>query len=531
MNKYLRAFLLSILSGYLLWVAWPPHALGWLSFIAFIPLLIIQHDHASGTIRTWYFRLMIYLAILLWNILTTWWIWYATDWGCIATMVLNSLFMSVIWWSFDLVYRKQGKFTGYIFLIAFWLAFELLHLSWELSWPWLTLGNVFANNPLMIQWYEYTGHLGGSVWVLAVNILVFRCLMFATKAQQGKLVKAFLISLLVVIFPLAVSISLYALNGMTKAVKHEVLVIQPNLDPYTEKFSEDGKQLSPQKQLERMLEMAEEKTTERTSFVVFPETALQGSLKEDILNQETLIVMIREYISRHPQVHIITGADTYVIYASKETETARPLRNGEGYYDYFNTALMIDSSQKIEVYHKCKRVPGVELMPYPRVFSFLEQFAIDKGGTSGSLGSQKEPTLFTAGDAKIAPLICYESVYGGFVEGFKKIGANLFFVITNDGWWKNTDGYKQHLAYDRLRCIEFRTQLVQCANTGLSAHINSRGDILEQTSWWKQESMSAAVTLTERKTLYTALGDYPGWAGVIISVLVILNGIVRRFRK
>jgi len=62
---------------------------------------------------------------------------------------------------------------GYCSLIIFWLTFEYIHHNWELSWPWLTLGNVFATHPAWVQWYEYTGTTGGSLWVLLSNVIVY----------------------------------------------------------------------------------------------------------------------------------------------------------------------------------------------------------------------------------------------------------------------------------------------------------------------------------------------------------------------
>ena len=70
---------------------------------------------------------------------------------------------------------------------------EYLHLNWDLSWPWLTLGNGFANFPNLVQWYEFTGFLGGSFWVLLMNVLLFRL----AKKQNLKTIASPLFLLLV----------------------------------------------------------------------------------------------------------------------------------------------------------------------------------------------------------------------------------------------------------------------------------------------------------------------------------------------
>ena len=69
--------------------------------------------------------------------------------------------MAIVFWLFHITKRKLVKKEGYISFVLYWLAFEYLHLNWELSWTWLTLGNVFAATPRNVQWYEYTGVLGG----------------------------------------------------------------------------------------------------------------------------------------------------------------------------------------------------------------------------------------------------------------------------------------------------------------------------------------------------------------------------------
>jgi apolipoprotein N-acyltransferase len=113
-------------------------------------------------------------------------------------------------------------------------------------------------------------------------------------------------------------------------------------------------------------------------------------------------------------------------------------------------------SGTIQIYHKSKLVPGVEKMPWPAVFKYIEKFAIDLGGISGSLGMQEERVAFFTQDKKFAagPIVCYESVYGEYVGEYVKKGANFLAIITNDGWWGDTPGYRQHLQYGALRAIE-----------------------------------------------------------------------------
>ncbi len=527
MSYYLKSFLLALLSSILLWIAWPPHHFGWVSFMAFVPLFFVHDFHKKGFIKSSAFRWLIYFSLLMWNIFTTWWVWLASPGGGVAAIVLNTLLMSIIWWVFDLVSRRTTIFWGYTFLISFWISYEFLHLNWDITWPWLVLGNVFANNTGLIQWYEFTGHLGGSLWVLLVNIFLFLSL----KNYPNKTVfkKHILASFLLIIAPIIGSLGLTFLNlskPADKAVTHHALIIQPNLDPYSEKFNSEGTALTSKQQLERMLQMAEENMKETTEFVVLPETAIQGGIHEPEINNESLINLLQGFVRRHPQSCILTGANSYILYPSKQTESARAYGEKGKYLDYFNSAFKIDTSSQIEIYHKSRLVPGVEKLPYPKIFGGLIHL-LKLDAEAGGLGTQPEASVFSHHGIKVAPLICYESIFGGYVQQFVKKDANVLFVLTNDGWWGNTDGYKQHLDYGKLRCIEFRKELLQCANTGLSAQIDKNGVILQQTQWWKQEVLEAHFTPNNTKTFYAIYGDYLGWIGTVMGALVFLWLLIR----
>jgi apolipoprotein N-acyltransferase len=167
-------------------------------------------------------------------------------------------------------------------------------------------------------------------------------------------------------------------------------------------------------------------------------------------------------------------------------------------------------------------VPGVEIMPYHTVFGFLEKFSIDLGGTSGSLGTQPDRSVFTSGQTKIAPSICYESIYGDFMSGYIRNGAQLIFVITNDGWWGNTPGYRQHKNYGRLLAIEFRKSVARSANTGISCFINQRGDIIRETGWWEKDAIKQTVYKNDIRTFYANHGDYLGVIASCFSMLFVL---------
>jgi apolipoprotein N-acyltransferase len=171
-------------------------------------------------------------------------------------------------------------------------------------------------------------------------------------------------------------------------------------------------------------------------------------------------------------------------------------------------------------------------MPYLNVFPFLKKFAIDLGGTTGSLGVNPDQTPFMVNEnLKIAPVICYESVYGEFLNRFIENGANVIFVITNDGWWGNTAGHRQHLFFSVVRAIETRRSIARSANTGISCFINQRGDISQRTEYWKPAAIRQKINTNDKITFYVKYGDYIGRIFLLVAVVFALLTVSDSVRK
>jgi apolipoprotein N-acyltransferase len=525
---------LSALSGILLSLAWPEIGnMSLLALVGFVPLLFVHHYiKTDPDRRPIHFFLYSYITFIIWNVATTWWVWNATAEGSIAAFVFNALFMSVVMMLFHVSSRILNEKAGYAALVSFWLAWEYLHLSWDLTWPWLTLGNVFANSTKIIQWYEFTGVLGGSVWILIINILVFVLLRDWFKSKLVTFIMFKNSAWLVLIFTVPVVYSVFRYNYYSEIENPiNVVVVQPNIDPYHEKF--DG--LPPKQQLEKMNSLAAALLDETVDYVVFPETALPQGIWENELEGSAPVADIREFIAPFPKLHYVTGLTSFRQYRNgeKPSPTARPFRDGSGSYDVYNTAMQIDNSGNIQLYHKSKLVPGVEKMPFPAVFGFLENLAIDLGGMTGSHGIDDERAVFGSIDSRIgvAPVICYESIYCEFVGQYVQNGANVIFIITNDGWWGDTPGYKQHLAYARLKAISNRRSIARSANTGISCFIDQRGDVQQATGWWVPDAIKQEINANDEITFYVAQGDYLARVAVLMTFLLLLWTIARSLNK
>lgn len=521
----LKFYFYPLLSGLLLSLAWPK--IGdqfYVIFVSLIPLFyftVFAKDKKMGVGKFYWLTLPCFLS---WNLLTTWWVYFASAEGAALAIILNSLFMNLVFSVFYSFYKKRNSWLAFSALIPIWLAWEKLHLTWELTWPWLTLGNVFADQTYIIQWYEYTGHLGGTAWILVTNILLFKALYHYAQGERGFRLWDF--SLLTLFLPIGISLLLeftYKSPGNDKA---HMVVVQPNIDPYNEKFSN----LSSADQLQKILRLASTKITDSTKYVIAPETSIPKNLIEEEIQYSDEYAIIDSFLKIHPQIHLLTGISSMVLFPDKESApvSARefsPRPNEKIWIDFYNTASQFHLNKPIDFYHKSKLVPGVERMPYSFLFKPLEKLTIDLGGTSGSLGLQEEREIFTSTDAKFkaAPVICYESVYGSYVGDYIKLGANFIAIITNDGWWEDTPGYKQHLAYARLRAIECRKPIVRSANTGISCFIDEMGNISQATEWWKEAVISDTIIVNNEHTLYVKWGDWLVWLsfGYFIYLIIV----------
>lgn len=516
-----RLYLFSLLSGALLALSWP--AIGWapLIFIAWVPLLMVEEIVLRDGRPYNNLRLFghAYLAFLTWNIGATWWIVNASLGGALLAFIANSALMAGVFTLFHAARKRIPSARSIWYLPVFWLAFEFLHHDWDLTWPWLTLGNAFAGQYQLIQWYEFTGSLGGSLWVLLINIGIFAFIKKWSLREPGfrplTAVRRLILGLLA---PMLLSLVLYYL-AEDKGEPVHVAIVQPNVDPYNEKFSDDWQEV------ERFLELAATVTDSSTGWLLLPETALVGYLDERHMEEDERIMRIRQFMEAYPRLNILTGAESLRFYlpGEEKSPTARKARRSEDiYYDSYNTALLINRGP-IGVYHKSRLVPGVEQMPFPSIFKFVESWAIDMGGATGTRAIQKERSVFKGNDTTqvVAPSICYESVYGDFMRQYVANGANFIGIITNDGWWGDTPGYRQHLAYARLRAIENRRSIARSANTGVSCFINQRGDISQAQPYWKPAAIKATIRLNTARTVYSFTGDLLGRSAVWLSAFFI----------
>ncbi|MFW5805147.1 MAG: apolipoprotein N-acyltransferase [Bacteroidales bacterium] len=525
LNKWTR-IVMAVSSGLLLSVAYTQWHMGWVLLVAFVPLLILeeytqQRKHSGHSLFGY-----TYLAFIVWNIISTYWIYYATAAGSIFALGLNALFVTVLFFLYHKIKLRLNRNEAYIALVVLFLAFEFFYMKVKLSWPWLNLGNGFANNVQWIQWYEFTGTLGGTAWALISNLLVFEIFRrkFMLPDSQKRPVRIHMISLAaIIVIPFFLSVIMYHKHE-EKGKTQEVVIIQPNIDPYKQKFSG-----SVMDQLHNMLRLTDSVISKNTDYVVFPETAMPLYIAEDSLTieKDPHIKLLRRFNEDYPGTKFITGLTSRKFYFDEKDVSPTAHQQQNFWFDEYNTAMQIDTSGIQQFYHKSKLVPGVESIPYVDNWKWLNNLIINLGGPRNSLGYDPHATNFASPNdsVQVAAIICYESVYGEYVSSFVRLGANLVFIMTNDGWWRDTPGYKQHAAYARLRAIETRRAVARSANTGISSIINQRGDIVDYRGWWTEAVIKGNIKANNKLTFYVRYGDYLGRISAFLVVLILLHWI------
>ncbi len=540
----MKYFFLSLISALLLSISWPTYGIPFFIFIALIPLLIMEHEITKfSTIRreSWAVFGLSYVCFLIWNIVTTGWLYNSLNpdgshsmMAVVFPVLANSFLMAFTFQCYHWYKKIQGTYFGLVFLVVIWMGFEKLHLAWEFTWPWLNFGNVFSEYPKLIQWYDTFGATGGSFWILVINVFGFYTLRIWQAGRKKKnLIINMSIFLGLIIIPMLISVVKFQNFDEKPIAKVHVLMLQPKLDPYNEKYAKDSLQI-----LHELLETAKISPQVKVDYFIGPETSLPGygSISENGFEQSTLLNSMKEFLKLHPKSVFATGISSYKNYfpPNEIPKNARKYENAEVWREDYNSAIQIVPNENVISYHKGKLVPGVEIFPYMELLKpLLGDAMLNLGGAVVSLGTDPTRKVFTNpyNKGKMAPIICYESIYGEFVIDYVKNGANFLAIMTNDSWWGVSQGHEQLLSYAKLRAIENRREIARAANSGISAHISAKGEVQEDTIYGDRGSLYATINLYDQQTFYSRTGDLLSRISIFTLGFLVFYTLIKKIQN
>lgn len=539
----MKYVLLTLISAMLLSVSWPTYGVPFFIFFALVPLLMMEHGvskFSDYSRKSWVVFGLSYLCFVIWNVVTTGWLYGSKNpdgshsmMAVVFPVLVNSFLYSLVFQCYHWYKNAQGTYWGLGFLIAIWMSFEKFHLGWELTWPWLNLGNVFSDYPKLIQWYDTLGATGGSFWILLINVLIFYTIRIWEAGRKRKeLIKNTSIVAALIIIPMVISVVKYNNFDEKPIGSVNVLMLQPDLDPYAEKYTQDSLTIEND-----LLSLAERNSKTKIDYYIAPETALpgRGSISETAFEKSVILNNLKGFLAQHPGSVFATGISSHRFFTNENNLPKEAYQIHTGLWvESFNSAVQVIPNQKVEVYHKGKLVPGVEIFPYMNYLKpLLGDAMINLGGTVASLGTDKERVAFSNpfNKGKMAPIICYESIYGEFTGEYVKKGANFLAIMTNDSWWGVTEGHKQLLSYAKLRAIETRREIARAANSGISAHINAKGEIMEDTFYGDKTALFSKINLYDGMTFYTRSGDLLSRFSVFALGFLLFYFLIRWFQR
>jgi len=545
-----KTYIIGLLTGVLLALAFPPFPFHFLAFFAFIPLLYALEER-KGEISFW----LIYIAFFLYHTIANWWIgsWQENaDPFLIASGVILSfyhpLFFLVPVYAYLSVRKRLGLNIALWLFPFIWTAFEWLHSLGEMNYPWLSVGYSQAYNDVWIQFADISGIWGVSFVIVMINSLLARMLVSSDGCQLSlvgcfniKNVRMILVSVIILIL-LPYFYGLFRINEFqhSEIMKNKnsitIGIIQPNINPWAKWERNALEQMAEHIRIQDSLL----KTNPKIDLFLWSETAIP--YLDFNLNSSHNFGALRNWVEKN-NISVLTGLADVKLYLSRDKAppAAKKLGNSNIHYESFNSAVMINpgyiSPKELQIYHKMRLTPFSERFPYGQYLSFLTDFVKwGVGISSWNTGEKQFPLVLKMAKEKekkekgisVGAVICIESIYPDFTREYVNQGAELLVVITNDAWFDHTFGPEQHFIMSQVRAIETRRYLARCANSGLSGFISPSGERIKLLKQYIVTADTEKVPLLKEKSIYIKYGDWLVYLCTILSIGVIIFGVLKK---
>lgn len=421
-----------------------------------------------------------------------------------ATIVYVSLFYLLVGWVFGHLRRRLGAARSLLLLPALWTGMEFLRGAGEMGFPWCLTGSCVTGTPLQLL-VRTVGELGlgGAIALTAATLAALRLRdelgPDGPAAARGATLATVFCWLLLV-----GGAFLRPAPPQPRAVGApavQVAAIQADVD-LADKW-QDAKIDSTIIPYETLtLEAADQ----GAQFIVWAETAVPAYVRYD----KTLLNWTRRTVRE-------SGAWLYTGFPDAE-------RGADGRQRRFNSSGLFSPEGLLEDrYAKHHLLPIGEAMPFSRYLPFLAD--IDVGQAEWEPGAPPQPQRVRLADGTFdfSGLICFESVFAGLARGSVRAGSQCLVVLTNDGWFGETAGPRQHTLLATLRATECDVPLIRCANNGISLVTDARGRVLDRLDLGRRGYVAASIEPGSARTAFVAWGYRPLWIALLVGCGLAMN--------
>ena len=502
------AVLRSIAGGILLGLSYPPSPAPYLALVAFIPLLAAWRSAGSARSAIWR-GLAFYFACVVvafsWPLLHTIpTVAVASAAPLIGLPLILSLTLAGSW----LIERRQGVGMGLIAFVTLHLAAEWIISHGPLAMPWPLVGNAMAEAEGVRMLASLSGVSGLTAWVLAINVAAYGA--FVSRGRSRALAST--TALLLVGGGWGGSHLLAARMDAAGGtpVGLTIGLIQPSVPP---EVWADASDRSRVRLLVALTDSLYQAAPVAPALTIWPETSLPPCEGETICAD---VHRMLERITGPSSPPLLTGAIV------AEADAA-------GIPFWRNAALVLSHGREPQRYDKIRLVPFAEGVPFADRFPPLSRLGLDAGGVAGyAPGTDRSP--LRVGPHRVGVLVCFESLFPQDARAYARTGVDFLAVVSQDGWWGRSNGYRQHLAFTRLRAVESGVPVVFLSASGASSVIAADGSLHARLEYGVRDAIVAEVPAGRFRTLYTRLGDWVSMLALSGTVLFGMQALLRRIR-
>lgn len=494
--------ILPICTGILLGISALPSNIYHLSFIAFIPLLFASDYVLEYKRPLLAFTLQLLIALVMFYLWAGYWILQTANLGFLLGLALILPFLLLVPY---IQFKRKGNKISALYLIAAWLTVEMIQSNFQLGSPFYNLGNNLGANPKLIQWYEFTGAAGGTLWILVANVLIYSFIK-TLKEDRKKWIQKGAVLIAVLFVPVIISSAIYY-SYKERGPSVETLVVHPSTDNSDVKYRVNIYEL-----MDIYLDIMLPELTESTEYVVLPETAITNAGWVRDFNRNLVFNYFHEHTDSFPDLKLITGAVAYEeipdVSKIRHYQKIPGIRYSENYktwYYTYNAALQLEKNRPPQMRVKEGLVPFQEFAPYPLIIPRLSPVGID---FQFSPRDSNRDVFTSSNNRRTAAIICYEVVFSKLFYDAARNGAQAFFVILNEGWYDSKKVPQQFLQLSAIKAIENRRSIAHASNMGISAFINQRGVVIDRTDSKSADFLKGEIRMNRKITFAARTGNY-----------------------